>query len=326
MMKTSIRLSQKFYVRVIALVLLFGLFISAVFTAPLAFADNSRDAVVGMTNNGFYISDAAKAKFRDPNAAASTLQNAVRDTANKKYPAAFGFLDLTNTVPADCQNRSINQCAETLRNQISKYDIVVLVYTNDTYGMSVKGLTTTESQQLIDAARNTFTVNGPAAGATALANSAVTKLEEKAKAQSDAATGNTIFTVSAIAVFLLILAGLGFFLVSRTNKNWKAEMQALKEESSKINDYIFRLSGDVDYAFGESGERLKQNFSQATLGMEKVNADLRLLSGAGTPSLIFGWGKWRNQRDETKAKLEDIRTNLAQIDREIQTSKQLPGS
>jgi flagellar biosynthesis/type III secretory pathway M-ring protein FliF/YscJ len=228
-------------------------------------------------------------------------------------------------VPSNCGG-SIDQCAETLRNQIGKYNIVVLVDTGDNVGLSVKGLSTSEIQQLKTAARNTFTTNGPANGSVFLANSAADKIEANAKASQDASTGSTIFTIVAVALFLLIIGGLVWFLFSRTKKNWQTELQALNEESAKINDYIYRLSGDVDYAFGESGERIKRNFSEATLGMETVNADLRQLATAEPSRLATGWSKWRDKRDETKAKLESIRTNLAQVEREIQSSKQLPGS
>lgn len=308
----------------IAALTLFGMLFSSVVNASHAFADTSRDVSVNLTDKGWYISDAAAKKFtRTPiSEAQNTLDKTVKDLAGKKYPTAIALID-DSVYPSQCTGKSAAQCADQLRSLVSKYDVVVVVNTNDQFGLSAKGLSAAEIQQLSSAATNTFTTQGPANGASALANSAVAKLEANTKTVSDASTGNTIFVVLAIVIFLLVLGGLGFFLISQTRKNWKNQMLALNDESHQINDLILKLSGDVDYAFGESGDKLKQNFSQATLGMSEANADLRQLEGANSNSLIFGWGKWKSKRDDTKAKFENVRQNLAQIDREVQDIKRL---
>lgn len=317
---------------VIAGLLLIGLLFSSIFAASKAFADSSIDVNTNLTKQGWYISDTASKEFSKLDDAKSTLDKTVKELRGNRS-TSIAIIDQT-VYPTECRGKSVGDCAAALRQLITnpKYDTMIVVdltrsgtgQQRGEIGLDAQGLSTADELQLVNSVGNTFTTKGPSEGARQLALDTDKRLDDIAKQRQDEQGRGTLFTILGVVVFLLIVAGLVAFLVFQTRKNWQREMVALSDESRQINDLIVKLADDVDYLPAPRGESIKMDFSQSTRDMSTANADLRELEKVGALPLIFGWGKWKSKRDETKAKFENTRRSLTQVDREVQEVNRLP--
>ncbi len=292
--------------------LLVGL-VSPLWLTSVARADDAGTAESKLIQQGWYISDAVKAKLgNNASATQTTLQNTVNDLKNKKHPGVLALLD-PNTVKSGYT--TAEAYAEYLRSYISpKPDIVVVAVIDPSksgVALAADKLSQDEQKAITDAARSTFTTGDYAGAMRQIA------LDAEKKIGSAETSGTLLTVVIALVVIAAIGGGIAFLLIS-TKNNWKNQLEKLQTLNGQVSDLVVRVSDGIDYLPDATRNQVRDQFGQATANMSNAQAGLRELQAATPIQLILNGGKYRQQMNATGGQLQASLNLLQPLDRAVE--------
>jgi hypothetical protein len=283
-------------------------------TTQQQFTDTPQDIINGLSSQGYYISQSAKANIKEAN-----LENSIKDTVSKlkgdKHDTRVAIVGSQILNAAPQSKGSAATYADFLLSYLNnpKPEIVIVVNAeNKTVGLATSKLSASERQSVINSSLSTFN-SSYANGVRTLADGAVNKIEGNER-------GSAITTGVIVLVVVLLIGGAVFFMYNNTKKTWQQRLADLQGLAGQVSNQVLNLNDTIEYLPDAVRNRTRELFGQASSTYSNANNSLRQLEKATPWALLFSGGKYQRQLEMTASQFQTSRNALAQVQQTVDSS------